>query len=361
MRIAVLGGGNGAHAAVADLAEQGHEVRWWRRDAAALGPFIREPVLELLDHRGSRHVRFAGATTDMGDVLAGADLVLAPVPAFAQDTLAQRMAPHLRPGQVVFFPPGTFGSVLVAKRVRELGNDAPIAFAEAGTLPWLTRKRGPSCVAITTRATRLPTGVFPQARAEAALAVLKQAFPAIEPCGDALSAALLNAGPIIHPPLVIMNAAPLEHFERWDIHNEGTQPAVRRVTDQLDAERMALRQALGYGPPHFPLRDHYEASGEEWMYGNLAHERLTESGHWRERIDLRSHRYVREDIALGLSFLTSVARWAGVPAPLAEAFLTIGSAICGEDFARSGRTLESLGLAGLDRAGMQRLLQEGFT
>ena len=42
-----------------------------------------------------------------------------------------------------------------------------------------------------------------------------------------------------------MNAGPLQHFERWDIHNEGTQPAIRAVTDALDAERVALREALG--------------------------------------------------------------------------------------------------------------------
>ncbi len=66
------------------------------------------------------------------------------------------------------------------------------------------------------------------------------AFPGvIEDCGDALSGALMNAGPIIHPPLITMNAGPLEHFERWDIHKEGTQPAIRRVTDALDAERIA--------------------------------------------------------------------------------------------------------------------------
>ena len=35
-----------------------------------------------------------------------------------------------------------------------------------------------------------------------------------------------------------------EHFDRWDIHKEGTQPAIRRVTDALDAERIALREAL---------------------------------------------------------------------------------------------------------------------
>jgi len=54
------------------------------------------------------------------------------------------------------------------------------------------------------------------------------------------SGALMNAGPIIHPPLIVMNAGPIEHFERWDIHKEGTQASIRHVTDALDAD--ALRK-----------------------------------------------------------------------------------------------------------------------
>ena len=111
-------------------------------------------------------------------------------------------------------------------------------------------------IAITTRATRLPTGVFPLRARDRALEVIRAAYPAAEDAGDGLSGALMNAGPIIHPPLIVMNAGPIEHFEHWDIHNEGTQPAIRRVTDALDAERMATREALGYGPPHCPLGDH---------------------------------------------------------------------------------------------------------
>ena len=157
--------------------------------------------------------------------------------------------------------------------------------------------------------------------------MIGRAFPGvIEDCGDALSGALMNAGPIIHPPLIIMNAAPLEHFERWDIHKEGTQPAMRRVTDALDAERIAVREALGYGAPHFPLADHYAREGEEWMYGRGSHDKLTDSGDWREHIVLTQHRYMLEDVRIGLSFLVSVGELAGVPTPLARAFLAIGSA-----------------------------------
>ena len=94
---------------------------------------------------------------------------------------------------------------------------------------------------VSATATRLPTGVFPARQHEAAFGLLRRAFPALEPVEDALSAALMNAGPIIHPPLILMNAGPLEHFERWDIHNEGTQASIRRVTDAL--RKLLLRRA----------------------------------------------------------------------------------------------------------------------
>jgi opine dehydrogenase len=262
---------------------------------------------------------------------------------------------------VVFLPPGTFGTYLMAAALKTSGNTARVAFAESGTLPWLARKHGPATVAITTRATRLPSGVFPAGRSDTAFAVIEQAFPSVERLRDGLDGALMNAGPIIHPPLILMNAGPLEHFDHWDIHNEGTQPSIRRVTDALDGERIAVREALGYGAPHFPLADHYDPDGEEWMYGNAAHERLVDSGDWREHIDLAAHRYMREDVACGLAFLVSVADWAGVPCPVARGLLALASAILGDDLRQTGRTLENFGLAGLDRDAMSRLLNEGLT
>jgi opine dehydrogenase len=362
VRIAVLGGGNGAFAAVGDFALAGHEVRLWRRDKAAVTAHrAAGATIVLKDFSGRREARPSLITNDIGAAVRGCELILCPLPATAQADIARALAPHLTDGQVVFLPPGTFGSVLFAKAAHEAGNRAETAYAETGTLPWLTRKHGPFEAAITVRAKRLPTGVFPLARKDHALAVIRRAFPGvIEECGDALSAALMNAGPIIHPPLIIMNAGPLQHFERWDIHKEGTQSAIRRATDALDGERIALRKALGYGAPHFALANHYARTGEEWMYGRGSHDRLTDSGDWREHIVLTEHRYMLEDTRMGLSFLISVAEFAGVATPLARAFLAIGSAICGEDFMTTGRTLAGMGLGRLDRHSLAELLAEGF-
>jgi len=356
MKIAVLGGGHGCYAAAADLAEQGHEVRLWRRDRAAFEPVRASGAIMLIDHRGARAVPIANATLDIGEALRGAELILVALPATAQEDIARAMAPHLSSGQVVFLPPGSFGSFVMAEIARQAGSRAEITYAETGTLPYLARKHGPAEVAITIRAARLPTGAYPAKRSDQAFEVIRRAYPAIEPCEDALSAALMNAGPIIHPPLILMNAAPLEHFERWDIHSEGTQPSVRAVTDALDRERIALREMLGYAPPHFPLADHY--TSDRWMYGD-AHKKLVDSGDWREHIDLRTHRYMLEDTVLGLAFLVSVARWAECDVPVAKGLLALAGAILGRDLTCGPRTLEALGLAPLSRAEMTRLLDEG--
>ena len=358
MRIAVLGGGHGSYAAAADLAEQGHEVRLWRRDAAAFAPVLESSAIRLKDVKGARSVRIALATTEIGAALRGAELVLMPTPATAQADIARALAPHLERGQVVFCTPGTFGSFVMAEIARSAGVAAGVSFAETGTLPYLARKHAADEIAVTIRAKHLPVGVFPARRADEALGVIRRAYPVVHPIEDVLSAALMNAGPIIHPPLILMNAGPLEHFDRWDIHKEGTQPAIRRVTDALDEERIGVREALGYAPYHYPLRDHYTT--DRWMYGD-AHDRLTESGDWREHIDLRTHRYMREDVAYGLAFLVSVARWAGVASPVATGLVAIASAALGEElYAASPRTFEALGLARLSRTEMMELLKNGL-
>lgn len=356
MKIAVLGGGHGAYAAAADLSQAGHEVSLWRRDAAALQAVCDAGSIVLKDARGSHTVDIARATADIGQALHDTALVVVPTPAVAQTDIARAMAPHLVHGQVVFLPPGTLGSLVMSRIVRASGNQAPVAWAETGTLPYLARKHGVREVNVSSRAIHLPTGVYPARHSEHALAVIRKAYPAVHACGDALSGALMNAGPVIHPPLMVMNAAPLQHFDQWDIHTEGTQPAVRAVTDRLDRERIAVREALGYGAPHYPLSDHYD--NDRWMYGD-AHRQLQKSGDWREHIDLHHHRYITEDTELGLALLSSVARWARVDAPIAHGILALVGGFLGRDLRYGERSLEALGLAGMSRAQLQHLLHEG--
>jgi opine dehydrogenase len=121
-----------------------------------------------------------------------------------------------------------------------------------------------------------------------------------------------------------------------------------------------VRSALGYPAPHWTLAEYYgEGVEKRSMYGPSAHGKLTDSGDWREKIDLRTHRYMREDIQLGLVLIASIGRLAGVPMPVTDGLLALASAVTGEDLFANGRSLASLGLGGMSRDELAAMLREG--
>ena len=77
------------------LERAGHEVRLWRRDAAALKPVLDSGGIKVTDIRGSRAVPIARRDRDLAAAVRGAQLVLIPSPATAQDDIARALAPHL--------------------------------------------------------------------------------------------------------------------------------------------------------------------------------------------------------------------------------------------------------------------------
>jgi opine dehydrogenase len=360
MELAVIGGGNGCYAAAVDLTERGHQVRFWRRDKEAFKEVLDKQSIDVRDAKGTRSIPLQLATDDLKAAIQGVKLIVIPLPAFTQESIAEQLAPVLEDGQVIFLPPGTFGSYIMSEILAEKGCKANVVFAETGTLPYLARKYDQQTVSISGRATRLPTGFFPSEQSEYGFGILREAYPAVELIEDALDGALMNAGPIIHPPLILMNAGPIEHFDKWDIHDEGTQVSTRNVHKSLDAERIKIREALGYKAPHFPLDDHYNLDGDEWMYGNGAHEKLVDGEDWYEPLELKTHRYMREDIKCGLAFLVSVGDWLDIPVPVATGLLAIASSVVGEDLRQTGRTLENLQLASKTQEELKDVLQKGL-
>jgi opine dehydrogenase len=358
-RVAVLGGGNGSFAAAADLALQGCEVRMWSKFPDELKDIKQTGTIRVSGPLIQGEAPVALITDDIDEAVRDVEVIVSVLPAFTQVPIAESLAPHLRDGQVIFLAPGTFGSYLMHRRLREIGCRKEIAIAETGTNPYLTRKINSREVRIVVRACHLPTGVFPAKKTEVAVSKIHAFFPSVHAVEDGLSGALMNAGPVIHPPLIVLNTGPIEHPAPYDIHNEGTTPGIRKVISLLDLERIRVREALDYKPNHYPLEDYYdETRPNEWMYPRESKRLLMASRLWQEEIGY-THRYVTEDIACGLAFLVSVADYAGVAVPVARSLLTIAGVVAGTDFMETGRTLTSLGLSRLSLAELKRLLIEG--
>jgi len=359
-KVAVLGGGNGAFAMASDLALQGFEVRMWSKYFDEFKEIKSTHTIRVSGPLIQGEAKISVVTDDMREAIKDADLICSPIPAFAQISVAENLLPYLEDGQVIFLSPGTFGSFLIYKHLREGGCKKDVALGETGTLPFLTRKMSPQESRIVVRACDLPTGIFPAKKTKEAIEKIRTIFPSVHPVENALSSALMNAGPILHPPLMVLNTGPIENPAPYDIHNEGTTPGIRRTISLLDGERIAVRKALGFQPNHYPLEDYYdETRPNEWMYPRVAKKLLMESRLWYEKTDYR-HRYVIEDIACGLAFLISVADYIGVDVPIARSLITLAGVIAGTDFMKTGRTLESLGLSQMSLEEFRRTLVEGF-
>lgn len=360
MILAILGGSNGGCATAADMALAGHRVRLWGRSEATLAP-LRETVTITLKAEGRQGVaRLDRVTTELAEAVAGAEIVIVPLPATSHDDLARRLAPHVSDKQIILLTPGTLGSYAMGREIARAGGTLPFAIAETGTLPYLTRKTGPATVEAPVRAANLPTGVFPASRGAQVLPRLAELFPSVRPCADALDVALTNAGPVIHPPLVLLNAGPIDGG-RFDIHAAGTTPRVRKLIDAVDGERVAARKAWGYAAPHYELATYYEETrAAGGLYGAGAKAKLVASGLWNETLTF-DHRYVTEDVVLGLTLFESAARAVGADAPTVTGLLLIFGALLGSTLIGSGRALENIGLGDASPGEVRALLRDGWS
>ena len=71
------------------------------------------------------------------------------------------------------------------------------------------------------------------------------------------------------------------------------------------------------------------------------------------------NRYITEDLPYGLVQRSQLGLLVGIPTPIIDSIIHLGSGICEIDFWK-GRTLQDLGLAGMTKEEIMRYLQDGI-
>jgi opine dehydrogenase len=356
--VAVLGGGHGGHTLAADLTLAGHTVRFFEMErfrhqmAKVFETHTIEAVGEVL--KGTAHIDLV--TTDIAAALDGAEIILIAVPAFAHKDYAQLLAPHVRAGQIVTLLPGTLGSLEFARIFREAGSAEGVVLAEADTLPYATRVEGEGVVRVYGRST-VGMGVFPASKTQWATEVLSDVLD-LEAGKNVLEIGFSSINPVIHPPGTVLNAGRIERSKgEFYVYEEGMTPSVARVIDCLDAERLAVAEALGM--TLLPVAEALSSAGlgpkgSTWQTLNGSQTLTFIKG----PTSLKS-RYLAEDIPYGLLTWASIADGLGVDTPIMDAFVSLGFALLGYGPERGSRSAAELGLAGLGVDAMLDYVQEG--
>lgn len=352
MRVTVLGGGNTAFSIAATLARAGHEVLLWEHPdfAHTLDP-IRDSLTITLDGPQGGPGILAAVTTDPAEACAWADTLLCSVPSYAHAAFAERLVPHLRPGQLLALLPGNLGSLAFATALDAAGKTGVI-LAESDTAPYVCRKCAPDRAVIWGTVPALGVGVWPASQTGEALPPLAGLFPGAKAYAHVIEAGLSALNPVVHPPGVLMNAGRIERSrgEFW-FYEEGVTPGVVRAIEALDAERLAIGRALGLDLA--PVAEAFAAAG----FGPASPDLWAVINGSRMLTALRApgaldSRWLTEDIPCGIGAWAALGDALGIDTPTMDALVTLASATLGRDFRAEIRGLDALGLAGRDAAGM---------
>lgn len=352
--IAVLGGGNGGFTMAADLTLAGQDVRLLEhpRFAETIEPVLDggTVTLEGVGRTGTADLDLA--TTDAAEAVDEARLVNLVVPAFGQELFFDEIIPHLRDDHTVVVWAGDFGSLRLRHLLDERDVDVDPTIVETNTLPYGTRQTGPATVDLKLTAHRVTAAAVPTYDTPQALDALQTLYPeTVQDGGDALVTALSNPNPICHPPGSLLNVGSIQADEDFRMYGDGVTEAVARVIRDLYDETAALGEALGGQVLQYEERDfrnpgHIMASAFRAPFDT---QRIIADISGPNSIESR---YITEDLPYGLVPMSELGDVLGVETPLIDSIVTVGSRVCGTDFRQEGRTLDRLGLDGLDADGI---------
>lgn len=361
-KFCVLGAGHGGTAMAAHLSLMGFSVSLYNRNPERLRPIQVQGGIELIADNDSLPRGMAAlevATDNIEEAMAGADLLMVVVPATGHSFMAEHMAPHLVDGQMIVLHPGRTGGALEVHGIlRKHDVKADVIVAEAQTFIYASRSMNPAQTKIFRIKNNIPVAAIPAHKTPEVVKALRHAFPQFVPGDNVMKTSLDNIGAIFHPAVTVLNAARIEstHGE-FDYYTEGITPTMSLILEDMDRERVAVAEALGFRA----------MSAREWLYVayDAAGPTLYEAMRANRGYDgikapkTLYTRYISEDIPMSLVPIASIGDMVGVPTPTTKAIIHLGSLLHQCDYWALGRTAERLGLTGLTLKQIRRLILEG--
>jgi len=314
-----------------------------------------QPLVATNAIEGSFFPRVAASAAE---AVASADVVMLALPGYGHKSVLDAAAPHLRDGQpVIVSSHASFGALYLSKLLARRGIAAPIV--AWGTTLTTGRQQSSTRVNVATVRQRVDIATVPASAIDAGHDLCTELFGDRFVKRDGLLAiALSNLNPQNHLGIALLNLTRMERGESWG-QGENVTPAVGRLIEALDRERLAIAAAFGLSVrtvyEHFSLSFHVPLASVSEM--NQEMHRQGRGGFGPKTADSR---YVLEDVPFGLLPTVVLGRIAGRPATLHEAGMAIFSAAYGRDFAQDNDLLPELALERLSAAELQRLARAGY-
>ena len=361
--VAIVGAGIGGIYLAAHLGRLECRLRLHDLDEGRLQPVRERGGLDVEgDNAGFAAIE--RVTTDPAAAVEGADVIAVCTGGTYQEGVARGLAPLLRDGQIILLIQGNTGGSLVVRRALDAaGCRAAVDIAELDNYPYSCWRLAPTRIKPIVAKKFLQLATFPGNRIDAVFPRLAPLFPHAAAAPTIVSTGFTNANAMLHVANCVANAGKIDHREAYKFYAEGVTPAVARLYRAINAERVAVATALGAAVP--TLEDWFERTyGVRGADLSETCRLLTTNldGPYQATGTPSSwtHKYIAEDVPVGLVPMSALGRAAGTPTPAIDAVVLLAQTLAGIDFAAEARTLDRMGLAGMDAAQIRRVLAVGF-
>ncbi len=363
MKVAVLGAGHGGQAMAADLTLSGHSVRLAAIPEHANNiAIIRAFGGIFLEGTASSGVPAGFAkiqmiTDDVPAAIKGAEIVMVVVPAFAQEPYMRILLECAEPGQLVVFNPGKFASLEFGRMLWEAGRLGEVKVGETDTLIYAARMSGAGHNRILGVKSAVYYAAFPSVETAATLYSLMDLYPQFAPAKNVLQTSVDDIAMTLHPITTLMNASRIEQIGPYRNPHYGITPSLGRVIQAVDNERYELSKKLRYETMSF-----LEAYERDYgVKGKSVDEVILNVPAYKSMAspDSLNHRYITEEVPYGLVPVAALARIAGIAAPGTDCIIRLACMANGVDYWAMGRSLDAMGLSGLDISGLIKYVTHG--
>jgi opine dehydrogenase len=361
--VAIIGAGGGGAFLVVYLGRAGFRLRLHDLDDSRLVDIRTRGGIDV-DGEGGGFAPVELVTADLAAAIEGVDILIIVTGGNTQAVVARSLAPLLRDGQLILLIQGnTGGSLVVRRALSNAGCEANVDVAEMDNYPYSCRRLGPTRIRPVVQKRWLQIAAFPGDRIDAVFPRLSPLFPTAVAARNVLHTGFTNANAMLHVANCVANAGLIERGGGYKFYAEGVTPAVARIYEAINAERVAVAQALGATVPN--LADWWErAYGVRTATLVETAQRLTydADGPYQGTgtPNSLSHKFIAEDVPTGLVPMSALGRAAGVPTPAIDALVAVVKVMTGQTFAAEARTLERLGLDGMSVEQIRKVAQKGF-
>jgi opine dehydrogenase len=360
-RYTVIGAGHGGKAMAAHLALMGLKVTLYNRTFDHISVIKKRGGIELESAGDGPHGfgKLANVTSDMGEALKKAQMVMVVVPSSAHADIAKAAARYLRKGQIIILHPGrTCGALEFTKVLRDEGCTADVTISEAETFIYASRSDGPAQARIFRIKEAVPLAALPAIRNEQVLDAIRTIFPQFIDGVNVLNTGLNNMGAIFHPALTLLNAGWIEatHGD-YQFYIDGVTPSVARVLEALDRERVTVSSALGLRARTAVewLKMAYDTGGED-LYDAIQNQ----PGYYGIKApSTLSHRYIFEDVPMSLIPIASLGERYGVSVRGMDSIIRLACILHRTDYWKRGRTVDKLGIGNWSVNELTQYVNEG--